>query len=160
IAVTREITAAVAEQVRQRWDLSRERLMICVSHTHCGPEVRPDKVPFFHIPPEFAAKIEPYVQWLIERLAEVIGNALADLQPARLTARQTTADFAHNRRGSDAVDHDVPLMEVTAPDGVRRAVVFGYACHNTTMPPEDGRYSGDYAGFAQAALQDGVAPVA
>lgn len=152
IAVSREIAAGVAEQVGRRWHLPRERLMICASHTHGGPEVRPDKVPFFHIPPEYARKIEPYAEWLTDRLVEVIDAALADLQPARLAVRQTSATFAHNRRGADVVDHDVPVMEVTS-DGRRRAVVFGYACHNTTMPPDDYRYCGDYAGFAAAALE-------
>jgi hypothetical protein len=153
IAVSRDLASAVAGQVRERWGLPRERLMICASHTHCGPEVRPDKVPFFHVPPEYARKIEPYGDWLTARLVEVVGAALAEMHPARLTARQTTVPFAHNRRGATVVDHDVPVLEVTTPDGRRRAVVFGYACHNTTMPPADGRYCGDYAGFAQAALE-------
>src|SRR5947209_15278795 len=97
IAVSRDIASAVAEQVRQRWGLPRERLLICASHTHGGPEVRPDKVPFFHIPPEYARKIEPYVAWLTARLVDVIGTALTDLRPARLTARQIAAPFAPNR---------------------------------------------------------------
>jgi hypothetical protein len=161
VAVSREIASAVAGQARRRWGLPRERLMIGASHTHCGPEVRPDKVPFFHIPPEYAAKIAPYVGWLTTRLVEVIGDAIAGVQPVRLSARQTSAPFAHNRRGSAVVDRDVPVLEVTGDDGRRRAVVFGYACHNTTMPPEDGRYCGDYAGFAQAALEaDGQCGVA
>src|SRR4051812_46884859 len=42
IAVSREIATAVAGRVRQRWGLPRDRLMICASHTHCGPEIRPD----------------------------------------------------------------------------------------------------------------------
>src|SRR5947209_357169 len=50
IAVPRDLAAAVAAQVHERWGLPRERLMICASHTHCGPEIRPDKVPFFRIP--------------------------------------------------------------------------------------------------------------
>src|SRR5947208_2344301 len=48
IAVSRELATAVADQVRRRWGLPRERLLICASHTHCGPEIRADKVPFFH----------------------------------------------------------------------------------------------------------------
>src|SRR5581483_1081314 len=68
IAVSRDLAATVADQVWQRWGLPRERLLICASHTHGGPEVRPDKVPFFHIPPEYARKIEPYVIWLTARL--------------------------------------------------------------------------------------------
>src|SRR3954454_12948198 len=95
IAVSRDIAVAVAAQVRERWGLPRERLLICASHTHSGPEVRPDKVPFFQIPPEFAARIGPYVDRLTTRLVEVVGAALADLQPARLTVRRTTVPFAH-----------------------------------------------------------------
>jgi hypothetical protein len=153
IAVSPEIATAVVGQVRQCWGLPPERLLLCASHTHCGPEIRPDKVPFFHIPPEYARKIPPYVSWLTARLVEVVGAALADMQPVHLTARRTTAPFAHNRRGADAVDHDVPVLEVTGADGRRRAVIFGYACHNLTMPPDDGRWCGDYAGYAQADLE-------
>jgi hypothetical protein len=159
IAVSADISAAVAGTVRRLWQLPRERLMICASHTHGGPEIRPDKVPFFRIPPEFACKIEPYVAWLTERLVEVVGAAIADLRPARLTMRQTEATFAHNRRGAAEVDHDVPVLEVTPAAVGRRAIVFGYACHNTTMPPDDYCYCGDYAGFAQAALEAANASV-
>lgn len=153
IAVSREMSMAFADGARRRWGLSRDQLMICASHTHCGPEIRPDKVPFFHIPPEYAAKIGPYVDWLTTRLVELVGAALADSQPARLNLRQTSVAFARDRRGTSSVDHDVPILDITAADGLRRAVVFGYACHNTTMPPTDGRYCGDYAGFAKAALE-------
>jgi hypothetical protein len=45
------------------------------------------------------------------------------------------------------------VLDVTAADGRRIAVVFGYACHNTTIPPEDCRYCGDWAGFAQEQLE-------
>jgi hypothetical protein len=155
IGVSREMATAVAEQVEKRCRLSRERLMFCASHTHNGPEIRPDKVPFFHIPAAMAAKIGPYVNWLTSRLAEVVGAAIGDLRPAALTARQASASFAHNRRGTGSVDREVPILDVAFADSRRRAVVFGYACHNTTMPPTDGRYCGDYAGFAQAALEAG-----
>src|SRR3954469_21539328 len=60
IAVTPHIASAVAAEVSRRHGLSRERLLFSASHTHCGPEVRPDKVEFFKIPPEYAARIEPY----------------------------------------------------------------------------------------------------
>src|SRR5262249_58844737 len=59
----------------------------------------------------------------------------------------------HTGGGPAAVDHAVRVGGVPAPDGRRRAVASGGACHNTTMPPCDGRYCGDYAGFAQAALE-------
>ena len=51
------------------------------------------------------------------------------------------------------VDHDVPVLKVTAPDGKLRAVLFGYACHNTTLGGDFYQIGGDYAGYAQAELE-------
>jgi hypothetical protein len=34
-----------------------------------------------------------------------------------------------------------------------RGIVFGYACHNTTLTDKFYQFSGDYAGYAQAALE-------
>jgi hypothetical protein len=51
------------------------------------------------------------------------------------------------------VDHDVPVLSVTAKDGSLRAVLFGYACHNTTLGGDFYRIGGDYAGYAQAELE-------
>ena len=45
------------------------------------------------------------------------------------------------------------MLKVTAPDGKLRAVLFGYACHNTTLTGEFYKISGDYAGFAQLAVE-------
>jgi len=44
-------------------------------------------------------------------------------------------------------DHDVPVLRITGADDKLRAVVFGYACHNTTMGFR--QIYGDYAGYAQ-----------
>ena len=49
------------------------------------------------------------------------------------------------------VDHDVPVLQVTWKDPARRAILFGYACHNTTLYVN--QYAGDYAGFAQSFLE-------
>src|SRR2546423_1665708 len=82
-----------------RWP-ARERIHFNASHTHTGPEVRPDKVPFFEIPSEYADRIAPYVARLVETLAAVIGTALGRLQPVTLQAGQTHAGFAANRRAA------------------------------------------------------------
>jgi hypothetical protein len=49
------------------------------------------------------------------------------------------------------VDHDVPVLAVRAPDGKLRAVVFGYACHATTL--DFYQWCGDHPGFAELALE-------
>jgi hypothetical protein len=51
------------------------------------------------------------------------------------------------------IDHSVPVLKVAGPDGKLRAVLFAYACHNTTMTGEFYELSGDYAGFAESKLE-------
>jgi neutral ceramidase len=52
-----------------------------------------------------------------------------------------------NPRG--LADRSVPVLRVDGADGKPRAVLFGAACHNTTLTGEHSVVSGDYAGFAQ-----------
>jgi neutral ceramidase len=50
------------------------------------------------------------------------------------------------------VDHRVPVLQVRSADDKRDlALVFGYACHCTTLSHQ--RFNGDYAGHAQAILE-------
>jgi neutral ceramidase len=154
IAIPRDLAVAVAMLIQQRHGISRERLLFNASHTHNGPEVRPDKVPFFEIPPQFAERISPYALQLVERIAAVIAAALDRLEPATLRVQQLSATFAANRRSPDgAVDHDVPLLAVYRGDGTSLALLFGYACHNLTLPPTDCEFHGDYAGVAQSVIE-------
>jgi hypothetical protein len=155
IAISREIASTVAAHALQAHGLPRERLLFSASHTHYGPEIRPDKAEFFKIPHEFAEKIEPYGRWLTQASIGLVDRALDSLQPVQLIARQTKAAFASNRRPvNHGVDHDVPLLGARDGAGNLRAVVLSYACHNTSLDPMDGQYSGDWAGFAQAQLEE------
>jgi hypothetical protein len=85
-----------------------------------------------------------------------VDAALRDLQPALLSTGEGVCRFAANRRapiGTGPYDHSVPVLRVTTPDGAAvRGIVFGYACHSTTL----GFYQwcGDYAGFAAQYLED------
>jgi hypothetical protein len=46
------------------------------------------------------------------------------------------------------------MLDCVDISGNRKAVVFGYACHNTTIPPDDLRYCADWAGFARDELRE------
>jgi hypothetical protein len=163
IGLPRELSCAVAAEVERKTKLPRARLMLTSSHTHCGPVLRGNLVDMYNLPADQAAKLDAYAAELQKKLVAVVVAALADLRPARLSAGQGTARFAVNRRqptekgiinGSNPagpVDHDVPVLRVTDLDGKLRAVVFGYACHNTTL--QFYQWCGDYAGFAQLAVE-------
>ena len=45
------------------------------------------------------------------------------------------------------------MLDCVDAAGNRKAIVFGYACHCTTIPPDDLRYCGDWAGFAKEQLE-------
>jgi hypothetical protein len=81
----------------------------------------------------------------------------------KLSVAHGYAPFAVNRRlasekgvvigvnNDGPVDHDVPVLKVETPDGELKAVLFGYACHNTTLDIYE--VNGDYAGFAQSEIE-------
>ncbi len=51
------------------------------------------------------------------------------------------------------------MLRVSAPDGAPRAVVFGAAAHCVTLKGNNFRISGDYAGFAQARVEEALGDV-
>jgi hypothetical protein len=116
------------------------------------------------LPPERLEPARRYATFLQESLFEVVRSALSDLQPATLAYCHARCGFAMNRRTlsmsgfrnfpnpDGPVDHDVPVLRVDSPTGELRAVLFGYACHNTTLSFY--QFCGDYAGYAQQYLQE------
>ncbi len=165
IGLPRAVSEPVAARVAKQHGIDRARLVLNSSHTHTGPLIRSNLEIMFEMSPEEHKVVEDYADALIGKLVDVVGAALADLQPAALSFGNGEAHFAINRRQGGArgvviglnpggpTDPDVPVLKVAAPDGKLRAVLFGYACHNTTLTDKFYKLSGDYAGFAQIAIE-------
>ncbi len=159
LGVTDRIARVVADAARDRHGLSRARLLLNASHTHCGPVIDDMLSVAYDLNADQRAAIATYSRGLESRLVRVVGQALAAQQPARLSWGRSEAMFAANRRvqftPDGPVDHTVPVLRVDAIGNNRTpvAVVFGYACHNTTLQADFTRFHGDYAGVAQATLE-------
>jgi hypothetical protein len=157
LGVTAETTGRVAAALQARHGLPREGLLVNASHTHAGPVTSDLLSVAYDLPAGQPGRIAAYTADLERQMVDVVGRALAGLQPARLFFAEGTVDFAANRRvqftPDGPVDHSVPLLRVEDADGGERAFVFGYACHNTTLQADNCRLHGDYAGVAQAALE-------
>ena len=163
ISVPRLLRDRVEAAAREKYRLPAEGLLLNCSHTHCGPELRVAEVPRPGETPERAKEATAYARKLEGQLIDLVGAALKDLAPAKLTYFRARCGFAMNRRlavpdgwanspnPDGPVDHDVPVLRVEGPDGKPRAVLFGYACHNTTLSFY--QWCGDYAGFAQDFVQ-------
>lgn len=158
--------------VGERHGLGRDALMITFSHNHCGPRLGDDLQDYY---PEDAAQerlVAEYTDDCVGRMIDLVGRALVDLAPATLSTTRGRCTFAVNRRNNveaevpallaagtplrGPVDHDVPVLAVHRGDrgeqGPLLAVLFGYACHPTTLAFTT--WCGDYPGFAQVAIED------
>jgi neutral ceramidase len=165
IGLPRAISDEVAARVQALFRVERPQLVLSASHTHCGPAVRKNLAVLYDFGEEDRRRVDAYGGELVDHLVEVVGKALNDLAPARLSVGHGAVGFAVNRREptpegvkigvnpAGPVDHDVPVLKVTAKDGSLRAVLFGYACHNTTLGGDFYRIGGDYAGYAQAEIE-------
>jgi len=165
IGFPREFRNQMEKDLSRRFELRPQGLLLNASHTHSGPELSTWRATqTFDLPPEQIPLIKKYSEDLQGKLIELVGRAIEDFAPAQLSYMHARAGFAMNRRSesergytiapnSDGpVDHAVPVLRVDGPDGKLRAVLFGYACHNTTL--DFYQFCGDYAGFAQQYLEE------
>ncbi|HET6962482.1 MAG TPA: neutral/alkaline non-lysosomal ceramidase N-terminal domain-containing protein, partial [Terriglobia bacterium] len=166
VGLSRTVAEEVALGVKKTSGLARERLLLTSSHTHTGPVIRDSLITMYDLNPEQAAVVKQYSDKLVEQLIELVGQALEDLSTAQISYGTGQTDFAVNRRvasptgfrigvnGEGPVDHSVPVLRIDDRRGNLRGVLMGYACHNTTLTGEFYKLSGDYAGFAQYALEE------
>jgi hypothetical protein len=165
IGLPRSVADVVGARVEKQWGLERSRLLLNSSHTHTGPVIRSNLSVMYNLDEHNGRVLVEYGQKLTDDLVNVIGAAIGDLAPASVEFGTGSAGFAANRRAftpagvrigvnpEGAVDHSVPVLRVAKSDGKLRAVLFGYACHNTTLTGEHYVISGDYAGQAQLELE-------
>ena len=166
IGFSRPSADAIAAAAQKRWGLERSQLLLNSSHTHTGPVIRPNLATMYDLQPEQWKALDEYHQALVEKVVGAIGAALGALAPAEVSYHEGQAEFASNRRliqgpgrvanalnKTGPVDRSVPVLRVAGPQGQLVAVLFGYACHNTTLTAEFVKLSGDYAGFAQVAVE-------
>ncbi len=157
LGLTEPVVERIAAAVQRRHRLPREALVLCSSHTHSGPVVDDQLAVAYDLTPSQWDGVRASTARIEGQVLAAIGQALDALRPARVRWGQGAAGFGANRRvafGPDGpADSAVPVLAVERPGGKLAGVVFGYACHNTTLPATFVRYHGDYAGVAQAELE-------
>lgn len=155
----------VTGRIREKLDIPRENVILAATHTHEGPVVGDNLFVAYRMEDEHFEVVKQYTAILADKLVDTAVAAFSKMEPSRLSLGRAEARFAINRRvimdegvanganRTGPVDHRVPFLTVDSERGALRAVLFGYACHNTT-----GRgqylYNGDYAGFAATALEE------
>ena len=143
-------------RLREKARLKQDRIALACSHTHTGP-CTTDWAPNIFaqdIPADHQAVIDRYTQTLMDKLVQVSLDALKDRRPGKLSFAQGSAAFARNRRNAAGpVDHALPVLKAEDTAGKLRALVANYACHCTTLGGEFNQLCGDWAGYAQDAIE-------
>lgn len=155
LGLTRELTTTVCAELAAKYGLARQEIFFNASHTHSGPVVWPNLSVCCAFTPQELQHVVAQNRSLSKRMVVAVDHAVATLAPAEISLGFGTAGFAINRRKRDIapVDHTVPVLRVSAPDGTMRAILCNYACHCTTLQGNNLLINGDYAGFAMLELE-------
>ncbi len=163
LGLSHQVSVEVAEKIQAKLGIERRQIMFNSSHTHSGPMIWPSLSVISEYSQADQKIVSEYTQVLVDKLVQVIVDAYAHQEPMQISVGHTSADFAINRRALAAqknginlpgpIDHDVPVLKFMKPSGEIKAVLFGYACHNTTLMGNNYLINGDYAGFAQIQIE-------
>jgi hypothetical protein len=162
------VTEDIAAHLKAKAGLPRERFVLCCSHTHTAPTLGGTLPLIFGRPytPQEKEHVDRYTSEFVEKLKNVSLAALSNRHPGKLAWARGQVGFATNRRvikdgkwaGFGAVkdgpvEHDLSVLVATDTDGKLRAVLANYACHCTTLGGDFNKICGDWAGYAQEAIE-------
>lgn len=167
MGMSETVYESIYAELDRRFELERFEFMLTFSHNHCGPCLREDMVDIYPSDEEQRRMVAEYTDWMEQQIVDAVGEALDNFQPAQLSMGEGLCTFAVNRRENTedeveqlraegkplkgVVDHYVPVLAVRDGAGELLAVLFGYACHPTTLSFY--KWCGDYPGFAQINLE-------
>jgi neutral ceramidase len=131
--------------------LSREAqvqtVFLVASHTHHGPVIELDDWP---------RADKPYVRRLEERLVDVVCQAAAALQPARLgvAAREVPLNRnRHSKRADKPIDRELIVVRLEDHHGTTIAHIVNFAAHATMTEAKLLEFSADYPGALAAGVE-------
>ena len=164
IGIPWNVTKAVAGRLHAKAGLDPTRLAISASHTHSGPELGTllnilqyrSATAFSDslIDKNQMNRILLYVEQLTDKLEQVALQALSARSPSYLSWTQGKVDFSANRRLAEGpVDHSLPLLRITEPNGKLKALFLNYSCHAVALDGTNNKYHGDWVGEAQRLIE-------
>lgn len=163
LAIPKDFSDALRDKIERKYGLGRSQIILSSSHTHSGPVVGRALEYIYPMGVKEWQQVDRYTAQLEAMLFELAGESIDAMMPARIYTENGTARFQVNRRnnkenGLPATaslngpnDYAVPVIKVEGLNKRLIAIVFGYACHPTTL--SDNQFSGDWAGFAQTELE-------
>jgi hypothetical protein len=138
------------ERIRDR--ISREyrgSILIASTHNHAGPDTLGLWGPaLFGVLPVRCGVDPDYLNWVEDRLARAILQAVANARPARLFAGRFLAPegLAQNLREPEDVPREVLVLRAAGLDGYTIGTVVNYANHPESLQDDNRWLSADFPG--------------
>jgi len=168
MGMSRTVYESIYSRLHRRYGIDRPEFMITFSHNHSGPCLTDDLVDYYPSDEAQRRAVKEYTDWMEGQVIDAVGEALSNWQSAQLLTGEGKCTFAVNRRDNPekdvpdmiakgipfrgVVDHYVPVLAIKNRGGDLIGVLFGYACHPTTL--SGNAWNGDYPGFAQINIEE------
>ena len=155
----------ICEEITRKTGLKRSQILLNLSHTHSGPATAVVFSSETGISPGLTNNVLEYTKVFQKKVSQVAVDAFSKTEPVHLSYGLGVADFAMNRREFTTngvilgvnprgyVDRSVPVLRIDSESGEVKAVLFGYACHGTTLDSNSLLVSPDYPGYARDVIE-------
>lgn len=164
VGIPKKSSDFIRDELQRKSGLDRSQIILNTSHTHSGPVLSEALQDIYPLDAVQLKKVEDYTKLFNQIVINTVENAFKNMKDAKLFSGNGIVRFQVNRRNNTEAlltpltslngpnDYSVPVFKVTDNTGKLMAIVFGYACHNTSL--HDYKWAGDYAGFAQLKLEE------
>ena len=163
VGISKELSDRIRHQLQAKLHLSNSQIILNTSHTHSGPVVGSLSSDIYNLNETERKKVDEYANHLETKIINLVVEAFGQMKSVRVYSGNGITRFQVNRhanvesalKGTTELngpnDYAVPVIKVVDENNKIIALLFGYACHNTTLGLY--KWSGDYAGFAQIELE-------
>lgn len=163
LGVPKDFSESVRDWISKKYGLDYSQIILSTSHTHTGPVISRALEYIYPMSEKDWIAVDQYTETLKEKLFALVDEVMIDLKPVRIYTKNSIARFQVNRRNNQERDilpttvlngpndYAVPVIKIETESKHILAIVFGYACHPTTLSINE--FSGDYPGFAQIELE-------
>ncbi|HLI52142.1 MAG TPA: hypothetical protein VKU87_10115 [Thermomicrobiaceae bacterium] len=152
-------------QIGQAAGTSPERVFLCFSHTHSGPDS--ERLDTYGVERPIDSIARSYARELHQRAVEASRLALANLRPARIGSAEVDCNASVNRRVRDSdgivrhhganpdgpVDRRMPVLWIEGLDGRPLASVVHFGIHGTALLWDNLDASADVAGALRTVVE-------
>lgn len=163
LGVPKDFSDKIRKWIGDKYGLDYSQIILSTSHTHSGPVISRALEYIYPMDEQDWVAVDEYTEILRKKLLALVDEVMINLQPVKIYTQNGISRFQVNRRknSENSVlaatelkgpnDYAVPVIKIETEDNHLLAIVFGYACHPTTLLIN--KFSGDYPGFAQIELE-------